>query len=609
LRQALEASIFDTEIDCDDNRFRRSSLITKTIFMNIQLPNLQSKKRFLPFILIAAGLLVSFRHSLTNLVTSADLDLQIEHAPALMPAVYKVYGNENALNGKYSLFKMLVTNKSKVAARNVEVSYQVTNYVDWTTITKIPVILPGQSVVVNCYPSLPDKIVEKTTSSKEKVNIRVKGGNVSEEEEQFDIDVKGRNEFLYTCIPREELRTNADIEDNNDLIACFVTPEDPVIKYYTQKIQEKILKGEVTIENKDEEGIRFLKGIYQSTYISHMVYSGTSGVPAKLDDVESLVQSLRLPREVVTGKTGLCIELSIMYASIMAAAGMQPVIYLIPNHAYPGFVMNNHYYAIEATAIGGEGIGGRQDADQAFQAGMKELDEFIKAVQSGDDRYTVLDIRDAINRGAVAMELKDDSYLRQKIDDITQGWEAMAPGADIQQYVNNNGNDNNAGNNDNGDNNQDNNQTDDNNTNQGNTPNGYNSFDGVVHFSYPGSWKIAPKNPQALPQTKYLITNNDNTAYVEVYKFDGYSSIDQAMSTLKQWLGQYGANVSYKAAGRTNAGYTILNGQTSYNGGAINWMAAFKSSANGIVGIASGANDATGTKYQSTVATIINSLR
>ena len=86
---------------------------------------MNSKSHLLPILLIAAGLLLSFRHPLIELVSPVQLDVKIEHQPALMPAVYKDYANENALNGKYSLFKMLVTNSSKVAARNIKVSFQI----------------------------------------------------------------------------------------------------------------------------------------------------------------------------------------------------------------------------------------------------------------------------------------------------------------------------------------------------------------------------------------------------------------------------------------------------------------------------------------------------
>jgi hypothetical protein len=134
---------------------------------------LKNKATLFPLLLVLTGLILVSYKPVFSLLSPAKLDMQIQHQPVIMPAVYKVYANENAMDGKYSLFKMLITNNSKNTAKNVEVSYQIPNYVEWKTVTRFPIILPGQSVVVNCYPSFPEKIVDKTTSSKEQVNIKI----------------------------------------------------------------------------------------------------------------------------------------------------------------------------------------------------------------------------------------------------------------------------------------------------------------------------------------------------------------------------------------------------------------------------------------------------
>lgn len=571
--------------------------------MTSPFPQTRKKGYALPIVLVVAGILLLSFKPLYSVFSPAKLDMQIQHPPVIMPAVYKVYSNENAMDGKYSLFKMLVTNNSSNTARNVEIAFDVPNYVERKTIMKVPAILPGQSVVVNCYPQFADKIVEKTTSSRENVNIYVTGKNIDASEQHFAIDFKGRNEFMYSCLPADEIRTSAEVFDNMPLLSCFVTPEDPIIKYYTQKIQEKVLKGETAaVENKESEGVRFLTGIYYATLISHMVYSGTSGVPAKVDDVSSLIQSIRLPREVITGKTGLCIELTLLYASIMMNAGMDPIIYLVPGHAYPGFRMNGNYYALESTGIGGEGMGGSMTTEQAYKTGMKNLQEFFDRASAGDDRYRIVDVRESINKGAVAMELKDDNYLRQKVDEIAQVFDGKVQVNTKQQqpanYTNrqpeNNNNDNN------------------NNTRKEDikpAPSGYNLYEGVVNFSYPSGWKIMPRNAQFLPQLKHLIANSGNSAFVEVYNFAGYQNAQQALATYQQYIANFGGYIQFQQAGVTNSGYEIYNGQTSLNGQVINWMAAFKATGNGVVGISSGANSATGTRFQSTVLNIINSLQ
>ncbi|MBV9987301.1 MAG: hypothetical protein JO301_06455, partial [Chitinophagaceae bacterium] len=546
--------------------------------------------------------------ALFALVSPASLELKITHAPVIMPAVYKVYANENALGGKYSLFKMLVTNNSNNAAHNVEVQYEIPNYVEWKTVQKIPNLLPGESVVVNCYPSFPEKIVEKTTSSREKVNIKVKGTNIDDIENQFSIDIKGRNEFLYSGIPSDEIRTGAERLDNMSLLSCYITPEDPIIKYFTQQLQEKVLRGEAaSVTRKDEEGVRFMTAIYAASAASHMVYSGTSGVPANVGDVSSILQSIRLPREVLTGKTGLCIELSLFYASVMAAAGMDPVVFLIPGHAYPGFRMNGHYYAIEATGINGEGLGGVLSADQALQIGMKSINEFNQHAMAGDDRYMLLDVRDAIQKGAEAMELKDDSYLRKKIDDMAAEWmHGGARAADPETTTARTSNrqpapapsprrneDNDSGGNNTG------------------LPAGYNLFEGIVTFAYPSSWNFK-QIPQGLMQAfKHDIVSGDQQASVEVYDFSsyGYGSPADGPAAIKQTLSQYGANYTYQVSGQLN-GYTLYAGHVIFsNGTRSNIVAAFKNGGRGVVGMLVAASDNSNSVYRNTMINILNSIK
>ncbi|MEP7079464.1 MAG: hypothetical protein ABI784_01995 [Ginsengibacter sp.] len=581
--------------------------------MKVIVSDFRKKSNIIPIILVLAGLLMAFHRPIIGLVSPAGIDVKIDHPPLIMPSAYKVYSNEDALNGKYSLFKMIITNNSSNAAQNVAVSFQIPGYIEWTEIKKLPVLLPGQSAVVNCYPAFDQKIVEKTTPSQEKVNIKITGSNIDEQEESFGIKITGRNELMYSFIKKDEIRTISDWFDNLVLLACFVTPEDPIIKYYTQKVQEKIMKGEAaSVSGTDEDGIKFLLNLYYATVASHMVYSGTSGVPADIDDVSSTVQSIRIPREVVTGKTGLCIELSVLYASVLMSAGLDPVIFLVPHHAYPGIRVNGHLYAIEATGINGEGLGGVYSPKQAFQIGMARLAELDSATRAGSTAYTVLDVRDAIKRGAVAMELKDDAGLRRNIDEITQPWD-QAGQRTVQQPQNvapiNQGEDgggnqpgNDGGNNDGG------NDGGNNGGNNSSVPSGYSVFQGPVTFAYPSSWRSAGKNPNSMPQLSNLISNSNNSAFVEVYNFNGAQSGEQCIQAIKQYIQSMGANFEYQSHGESR-GYAVFNGRTSFNGQSILWMSAFKRTSNGMAGISTGYNTSAGTKYQKTASTILKSLQ
>ena len=537
-------------------------------------------KKMIPIALIVAGLLMAFNKPLTGMLSPTELDVSITHPPVIMPAIYKVYENDEALEGKYSVFKMVIKNKSSTPAKNVVVKYKIDKLLDWTEAKTIPLIQPGQTVVVNAYPQFDQSIVDRTTESRTKIETEISGSNVKKIENDFQIPVTNRNEFMYTFIPKDEIRTGGDYYDNMDLLSCFVTPNDPIIKYFTQQIQEKILKGETAaVGGGEKEQVRVMQGIYYATLASHMVYSGTSGVPTSAGDVNSIVQNIRLPREVVTGKTGLCIELSVLYASIMAAAGMDPVIYLIPGHAYPGFkTQDGKYYAIESTAIGGEGIGGASSPDQAMEAGMKNLEKFFENYNAGNDMYKIVDIRASLKNGAQSIELKDDAFLRGKIDEIARSWQAGAVGNDVRVQPTTPGTGGGGGT-----------ITPDPNPNPGgggggnvnpSAPAGFKLFNsGGVKFYYPKNWQGGRSN-----QIQYLthyFRNPNGTMDLQVYKLPGQSP-DEAMAILADYIQSTGSPIQYNKTSTGN-GYTFYTGTTGGGQGSVVWMAGVKKVSGGYI--------------------------
>jgi hypothetical protein len=345
--------------------------------------------------------------------------------------------------------------------------------------------------------------------------------------------------------------------------------------------------------------------VYYATAKAHMVYSGTSGVPEK--GVDAIVQSIRLPREVITGKTGLCIELAILYASVLHCAGLEALVFLAPGHAYPGFVLNNNFYAIESTGIGGEGIGGVMSPDQAYEAGKKNLEKWYAGRNAGDDRYQVLYVIDAIKEGAVAMELKDDNFLRQKIDEIANSFDANT--AQIAQTEQGGGIPSGGGNNDGGGNGGGNDGGGNSGGGGSGIPSGYRAYQGAVSFAYPSSWQNMGVPQGFPPQCKGVISNKAGTANVQIYSMRGASRPDQILQVINQNLSQRGYGLQYQTTGQSN-GYTIYSGQTGNSQGVlINWYGAFKVTGNGVDGVTIGANANTGKTHYQTLGTILQSVQ
>jgi len=383
----------------------------------------------LPVVFLLAGAVVLWmgftkETAVSKMVGDGELDIQIFPLQAMMPAAYKVYSNPMALDGRFYFCKVVVDNKGSGELQDVKVDYSVPGYIDWTTADEIRYILPGGASVVTIYPQFPQRVVEKTTQSSERMQIRItymNNGKPEKYEKTYPFQMLSRNDYLYTNIPISEIRGQQDMEDNNDLAPVFITPQDPIVKYYTQQVQEKVLGGATAgVSQNPQEVVRFMMGVYEATRRTGMVYSGTSGAQQEIGDIVSTQQKVRLPREVITGNTGLCIEMAFLYASVFASEGLDPVIFFVPGHAYPGVRVNGQYLAIEATAVGGAGLGYISTADQAFQAGMKQLNEFMQKAQQGAPGYSLIDVKQLINGGVHPMELTDDAFMRVKVDQLAQ---------------------------------------------------------------------------------------------------------------------------------------------------------------------------------------------
>ena len=549
------------------------------------------KKYLLPALLLVAG--VIFMVS-PYLFSSGSIDLKIQPASVIMPAAYKVYANPDVAGGRYNLFKAVIKNTGSSEIHNLKVQYRIPKFIDeWTDVPSPSDLLPGQVAVVTCFPVFNQSITEKNTSSKEKTEIRFfYGGKTSptERNESFGFDMTSVNDIVFTDINDKDKAYNSDYVSNLSLYACMVASQDPIIKYYAQQVQQKVLQGETAAgigtagnvgEKEVNEALRVMKGIYEATLRTKMVYSETSASLTKFGDNTASTEHIRLAREVVTGNTGLCIELALLHASVLRAAGNHAVLFIIPGHAYPGIKLGNSYYAIEATCIGGEGIGGVQSADQALQAGMKEANEFFAAIQKGMPGYYLLDLDELNAEGYKEMELKDDQFLRQKVDQLSQYFQAGYTEPQPQQVNEQVANQNQT-------------QTPVNNNTENNTNNTTNNttamvrHNGNINFQYPANWT---QQNSPVPQLPILVSmfSSPNSKYgaVEIYQVPGAANAEQAMGYIRQSLINLGVQIKYQQDGEQN-GLVRYSGMSAANGATIYWESFLRTVNGGVEGVVVG---------------------
>ena len=563
------------------------------------------KKYFLPIILGIAGLgLIAYPF----FSSSGDLDLQIKPASVIMPAAYKVYSNSGIMGGRYNLFKAVIKNSGTSEIKNLKVQYKVPGLIDqWTDVPAATNLLPGQTAVATCFPEFPQSITERNTSSKEHTDIRITYGsktNPTEKDESFPFDVTSVNDIVFSNMADQDKAFTNDYGENRVLYACMVSSEDPIIKHYAAAVQDKILCGESgaavggsgQLTDKDlQEKVRVMEGVYNATLLSHMVYSETQAGVTKFSDNTSTTEHIRLPREVVSGNTGLCIELALLHASVYKAAGLHAVVFLIPGHAYPGIKLpGNQYVAMESTGIGGEGLGSKMSAAQALDAGTKELNTFFDEARKGNPQYQVLDIDDLYGQGFKDMELKEDPILSGEADKITQAWPTClisalnasapppTPAAPTRVMAKSRAP-----------------RT----SRRGSSWMPY-SINGIS-FSYPVNWHVINRPLQQLPGLLSVIIAPNRTAQIESYHISNAGSPQEAMAYIRSVINSMGENAQYSQTGIIN-GYVRFNGMTSSNQGTLRWVGFFRNAGNGVDGVIVGSPGGANTEV---LNEIVNSIR
>lgn len=518
-------------------------------------------------ILLAAGgglLLASAAVFVTHFMTAPDpghVSMQIEVKPALMTGAYKVYANREAGNGRYWLAKVILKNDGGRPLANVETSFQVPGHVGWTTPRKYPELLPGQTVVALFYPRFPDTVATKTTNTTEQVEFRVEydaKGKRQQESRQVPFQMRGRNDMIYTTLPASEIVSSHDLYENTDLLATFVTPDDPVIKYFVQQLEQKVMGGTSVGASSDvEEILRFMHAVYAYWVASGIVYAGTEGLPERTGSAITMIQHVRLPREVLVGQAGLCVELTTLFASIAQAAGLEPVILTTEQHAYPAIKVGNDVIPIEATAVGMPGRGkeyGAASFEQAMMVGKANLEAWLGGRgQSVLEGRVVMepglpigwyDIAELHQQGIVPPELADDAALKQKIDDTMASLlggrrraaaEQPAPARQAQAAETRQGQDR---------------------TEPASGVPGNSFADPRGHFSVtvPAGWQAAVMPYPGMPALTLQAMDQRSGTGLEVYVFEGAENVAGALSVIQSAIGSSGGVVNYSPNGSATLG-------------------------------------------------------
>ena len=127
---------------------------------------------------------------------------------------------------------------------------------------------------------------------------------------------------------------------NAQVIARWVTPHDPSVLMLVSEARRFIRNGRMPGYNSARPGNALktqvtaqAKAVFEAVRSSGFNYVSSIFT---FGDFTTNAQRIRLPRETLTLDTANCIDVSVAYAAAIENLGMNPVIVIVPGHAFVG---------------------------------------------------------------------------------------------------------------------------------------------------------------------------------------------------------------------------------------------------------------------------------
>jgi len=493
---------------------------------------------------------------------------------SIMSFGYKVYANSQVAEGKYFLSKLVLKNTGGRPIHDLTVTYQVPDFISWTTPEVSGDLPPGNSVVELYYPKFPQRITHlanQTTATLEiKLQWREESGSAKEQVLRDDFLIYGVNEVQYSDLPAEEMLTWYDQWNLAQFVVCMVTPNDPIVKEYAAAITKRIGGTLAGVTHDPRHVLELMKATYDYMRETGMRYASAEGVPMSIGDIKTLVQTVRLPRDVITSNNGLCIELAILWASILDQLGCQTYIVLRPGHAFTivqAGEQGDQEIPIECTAITPKAVGSQADVpfEKAIQMASEDLQKqqfkiFLSVQKYRSEGYSSPELPDVDTdkiKSLLASREREGTNIAQG-----PGTQEAAQGPQRQQAAQGTG--------------------------QAQPQQGMARYEhraGLVSFSYPESWRIL-QPPTALGIT-FRVYDPSTLMGIDVVEVPNANSTNEALKAVARAFARNGSRIQVDDSKR-QGDLTVVLGRTLSSTGNSAWFGVFRPVRGGVIGVAAG---------------------
>lgn len=370
------------------------------------------------------------------------LEGEFEAKARIMASAYKIYANGAGLSaqrvgagGRFLsgadlsppwVARVVLRNRGTGPVRDVKVRYKLEDYTaDWSPWERFPELAGGATAVSVYFPVIRSSIARLRDDTKAILYAQWSYLDGAGKEKVVDEDTKitllGVNEFVFNDLEAGERFDAffAQSVNNGPLLASWVSRNDPVVKQFAALANKNA--GGAFAPKDDATALKVIGQCYELLRINNFTYQAPPGLVsvATSFDVKSM-QNVKFPRDVIKDKSGTCIDLAILFASMVNAVGLKPYLLVIPGHCFPAVAMpSGNVYGVETTLV----AGGVRFGSGPFKMALREgMSEFSEALSSG--QYVLLPIPDLWASGVSNPELDElppDILQRWGITEIAPG--------------------------------------------------------------------------------------------------------------------------------------------------------------------------------------------
>jgi hypothetical protein len=290
-----------------------------------------------------------------------------------IPAIFPVMRNYYS---EHHIGTVVIANDSDAPVSDVVVTVDMPGFID----TPLPSarfesLPPGSREEVELLALFNKSILEITESEHAPATIAVdyvSGGSVVQEREVVPVDFHDRNTLTW---------------DDNSKVAMFVTARDPEVKMWAGNLSAAVTNTGNTFVDPNLQHAMMMHAAIAAAGLAYAPdpttpYATMSEDPVALDFVQ-------FPFQTLSVRTGDCDDLSVLYASLLQAAGRDTAFVLTPGHIFVAVRLDadprtvaEQYSAPEDLIVRDDGVWlpvevtqVREDFVQAWAAGARQWRE------------------------------------------------------------------------------------------------------------------------------------------------------------------------------------------------------------------------------------------